>query len=99
MYPFFFAANGVMRPRRIPNGNYGLVATVGTTFYAITRLCFTVGALTHLLLRDVRRFTTAYLFDNFAVDRYKRRRVFSLGENTCVIERNTDLIFGITTVI
>lgn len=61
VYPVFFSPchvrNGVMRPRRIPQANYGLVTTVGTTFYAITRLCFTAGALTHLpgLIRNVYR--------------------------------------------
>jgi len=49
-----------MRPRRIPKGNYGLVTTVGTTFYVIIRLCFTADALTHLpdRMRDVYRFIT-----------------------------------------
>lgn len=61
-------ATGVMCPRRIPKANYGLVTTVGATFYAITRLRFTAGALTHLpgLMCDVYRFNYAdtHLFDN-----------------------------------
>lgn len=83
VYPIFFCRirNGVTRPRRIPKGNYGLVTTVGTTFYAITRLCFTAGALTHLLVADMRRvsfyYTRRHLFDNVVTDHYERPSCFS----------------------
>jgi len=83
VYPFFFffyhIRNGVLRPPRIPKGNYSLVTTVGTTFYAITRLCFTAGALTHLpgLICDVYRFITRrHLFDNVVTDYHEQRPVF-----------------------
>lgn len=86
VYPFFFFSphirNGVIRPRRIPKGNYGLVTTVGTTFYAITRLCFTAGALTHLPGLMCATCVSLYyaetsLFDNVVTEHYERRRVFA----------------------
>lgn len=83
--------NGVMRPRRIPKGNYGLVTTVGTTFYAITRLCFTAGALTHLpeLMRDVYRFVTrgrTHLFDDVVTDHYQPTSCFRWEKHELVID-------------
>lgn len=93
VYPFFFCRirNGVMRPRRIPKGNYGLVTTVGTTFYAITRLCFTAGALTHLPRADMRRVPFYYAETSFRRRHYKRQVVFSPEKHVLIIDIATHI--------
>lgn len=93
VYPIFFfptpVRNGVMRPRRIPKANYRLVTTVGTTFYAITRLCFTAGALTHLpgLITGAIRVSLHYA-ETFSSRRHRRYSVIR-PTTSCFSARET----------